>query len=197
MTGKSRRPQWTLYWGTGLGFPSKFVPKIFCGIDSERFLGKSAPFTEFFVSRVSPFRGLKQYRTEFSNKMILKVLACFFGPWMVRNEFPTGFPFADWFIWILNIFVFRGSVRNKIAKFPELLSLTKWFGDFYLLQNYSEWNSKDLSVFLFYEMVRNGIPSFFGSDRMNQISVCSVFRGIISFSKNGNPWRAWSLPRTP
>jgi hypothetical protein len=61
-----------------------------------------------------------------------------------------------------------------------------------LSQNGSDWSYLVPSVFLFYEMVLNEIWSPFRETEgipteWIKISVCSVFRGIIFFSENGNP----------
>ncbi len=114
-----------------------------------------------------------------------------------------------------------GRVATLGQKIPRVFSFAEWFRTkfrvfcssakfraFYLPRNVAERNYKAPSVFFFYEMVRNGIPSFWYfprnvSDKNSErfpfretggtptdwikISVCSVFHGIIFLSINNNP----------
>jgi hypothetical protein len=117
----------------------------------------------------------------------------FSHPKMVRSGIPR-------------VFLFREIVQNGIPKFFSsekwfgmefrgFFSSEKWFGTefwgFSLLRNGSEWNSegfpllrngseRNSEVFLFRKT--GGIPM-----ELPSFPSCSVFRGIIFLSENGNP----------
>ncbi len=116
---------------------------------------------------------------------------CFLCPWIVREEFLKIFSYAVVYTFQRNglkinfELFFRGMVQNEITKFRVIFSFL-WNSfernseHIYLQQNGSEWNYKVLSVFLFYEIVQNGIPSFFVSSEWletnNEFKVFSIPR---------------------
>ncbi len=141
------------------------------------------PLSELRVSRKSQFRGSKR------NGILRK------------NEV--------WWKWQHNNNKKRLYIIKSIISVQRLSQNSECF---LFMQNGSEWNEipstlifremfrekKCSSVFLFNEMVQNGILSFFylpsnGFRSAKQtewikISVCSVFRGIIFFAENGKPY---------
>ncbi len=108
------------------------------------------------MSWKNPFRGFERTRMELCEKMFFKSqLSGFLFPWMfffyglmILNEIPL---------------VFRFSLLQKC--------LERSSNHF---RNVLEQNYEDLTVFLFYEMIRNGIPKKFLSSEWNY-EVLSVF----------------------
>jgi hypothetical protein len=139
--------------------------------------------------------------------MVLNELKGFFFCLMVRIKIPSVCLFCEMHRkGIPNIFIFGTRLRRS-----ESFSLLRtWFGTnsesfnlprmvrkksqsseyFSLLRNGLELNSE---LFIVRRTARTRILSLSiprnwrNSEGMNQISICSVFRGIIFFSENGNP----------
>jgi hypothetical protein len=120
----------------------------------------------------------------------------FSHPKMFRNGIPRVFLFCE-MVWngILRVFLFRENVWNGISSvflYRELV----WNGILRVFLFRENVRNGILRVFLFRELVRNGIPRVFlfretGEIPTELLSVpsCSVFRGIIFLSENGNPIR--------
>jgi hypothetical protein len=143
-------------------------------------------------------------------KWFLTEFQGFSHPKMFRNGIPRVFLFCE-MVWngILRVFLFRENVLNGILRVFLSRELV-WNGILRVFLFRENVRNGIPRLFLFRELVRNGIPRVFlfrklvrngiprvflfretGEIPTELLSVpsCSVFRGIILLSENGNPIR--------